>query len=74
MTTSNELLIVKTEDGIAWIQKVWMKDDLDAIRWGIEKLNTSDLVQNGIASIVRHVMRCDRWQRVTLEGKYSALE
>ncbi len=51
-----------------------MEDDLDTVAGAIEQLNAADLVEDGIVAVVLHVVRHDRGQRVTLEGKDALLE
>jgi glucokinase len=62
MTTSHKFLVVQTEDWIVRIQKVRVENDFNTVRWGIEELNTSDLIQDGIAGIISHIMRRNRWK------------
>ena len=51
-----------------------MEDDFDSVVVVVEELNSSNLVEDGIVGVVRHVVRRDRWERVALEGKYTAFE
>jgi hypothetical protein len=74
MATSYKLLVIQAEYGITCVQKIWMENDLNAIRWRIEEFDASYLVQNRVTSIIRHIMCCDRWQRGALESKSASLE
>src|SRR5277367_1847162 len=40
----------------------------------VEKLNPSNLVQNWIICVVRHVVRYNRWISSSLEREYSSFE
>lgn len=61
MATSDEFLVVESKDWIVRVQEIWMEDDLDAIRLIVEQLNASDLSQNRVVVVVRHVVRRNRW-------------
>ena len=51
-----------------------MEDDLYAIRRRVEQLYPPDLIQDGVAGIVRHVVGRDWWQSVPLEREDPTLE
>lgn len=56
MTTSYELLVVHSQDGIVRVEEIGMEDDLDFIGVVVEQLDSTDLIQNRIGGIVDHVM------------------
>jgi len=62
MAASHELLVVQTEDRIIRVQKVGVENNLDPIVACIEELDPSDLIEDGVIGIVRHVMCSDRWE------------
>lgn len=74
MTTSDKLLVVETQDRVVRVQEFGVEDDLDTIAGSVEKLDTSDLVQNRVGAVVGHVVGDDRRQRVSLESENSSLE
>jgi len=47
---------------------------LHSIGLPVEELNPSDLVENGIGSVVDHVVGDDRREGVSLESEHSSLE
>lgn len=60
MATAHKLFIVKTEYRVAAIQEVGMEDNFDPIVTMIEQFDASYLVQDGIISVVSHVVGYDR--------------
>ena len=69
---TNEVVVVDGKDGVGGAQELGVEDDLYAIRRLVEKLATSDLVENGVLGVVVHVVCDDRRQGVALHGKESA--
>ena len=74
MTTSDKLLVVQTEDRVVRVQKLGMEDDLDAILWAVEQLHSPDLAEDRVAGVIRHVVRDDWREGVSLEGEHTALQ
>ena len=123
MASSNELLVVETEDGVVGVEELRVEDDLverrenesaiesrvlehfscstglDERREGgarrfrrvaslekeesahlhsiglpVEELNPPDLVENGIGSVVDHVVSDNGRKGVSLESEHSSLE
>lgn len=60
MAAPHELLVVQTKDRIIRVQKVGVENNLDPIVACIKELDSSDLVEDGVVGIVRHVM-CSDW-------------
>ena len=57
VTPSDEFLIVHTKNRVVRIEKIWMKDDLDAIMRCIEEPHTPDLIKDRVVRVIRHVVR-----------------
>lgn len=74
MASTNELLIVQTQDRVVGVEEVRVEDHLDAIRGRVEQLHSPDLIQDGVTGIVRHIVRGDWWQSVPLEREDPTLE
>lgn len=60
MTTSNKLFIVETQDWVVGVEEFWVEDNLDSIARLIEKVNASDLVEDRVGGVVRHVVGNNR--------------
>ena len=60
MATTNKLLVVHAKDWVVRVQKIRMEDDLNAVRLIVEELNATNLVEDGVVVVVRHVMSGDR--------------
>ena len=58
---SDKFLIVHTKNRVVRIEKIWMKDYLDAVMRRIEEPHTPDLIKNRVVRIVRHVVRRHSW-------------
>jgi hypothetical protein len=54
---SDEFLIVHAKNRVVRIEKIWMKDDLDAIMRCIEEPHTPDLIKDRVVRVIRHVVR-----------------
>lgn len=74
MASSDKLLIVQAQDRVVRIQKVGVEHNLDTIAARVEQLDASDLAQDRVRRVVRHVVRRDRGQRIPLEGEDAPLE
>lgn len=74
MTTSDKLLVVKTQDWVIRVEEFWVEDDLDPIGGSVEQLDPSDLVQDWVIGVIGHVVRHDGWEGVSLQGEDSSLE
>ena len=70
--TTNEVIVVDGKDRVGGAQELGVEDDLYAIRGLIEKLATSDLVENGVLGVVVHVVCDDRRQGVALHSEEAA--
>ena len=74
MATSDEFLIVESQDRIIRVQEFRVENDLDSIIASVEKLDATNLVQDWIISVVSHFVG-DNWrERVPLECKYSSFK
>lgn len=74
MATSDKLFVIQTQNRVVRVQELWVEDDLHSIARSVEQLDSSDLVQDWVGTVVGHVVGNDRWQRVSLEGEDSSLE
>ena len=74
MATAHELFIVQTKDRIVRVQKVGVENNLHSVAGPVEKLAPTNMQQNGVCSIVRHVVGHDWRKRVTLQGKHTSLQ
>jgi hypothetical protein len=73
VTPSDELLIVHAKNRVVRIEKIWMKNDLDAIICRIEELHTPDLSENRVARVICHVVRRHGGQGVAFERENAPL-
>lgn len=71
MATPDKLLIVQPKNRVVGVQELWVEDDLDAVRGPVEQLNPSDLVQDWVVGVVRHVVGRNGRERVPLECEYA---
>lgn len=69
---THKVVVVKREHRVRRVQELWVEDDLDAVRWVVEELYPTDLVQNRILAVVDHVVRDNRGKSVSLHGKETA--
>lgn len=60
MATSDKFLVVESKNRIVRVQEIGMEHDLDAVSLIVEQLNASDLIQDRVVVVVRHVVRRDR--------------
>jgi hypothetical protein len=74
VTTSDKLLVIKTQDRVIRVEELWVEDDLDPIGGSVEQLDPSDLIQDWVVGVVGHVVRDDGWEGVSLQGEDSSLE
>ena len=74
MTSPHKLLIIQPQDRVIRIQEIRMEHNLHPIVMPIEQLHASNLVQNRVRTVVDHVVRHDRWERVPLEREDAAFE
>jgi hypothetical protein len=58
VTPSDEFLVVHAKNRVVRIEKVWMKNDLDAVICRIEEPHTPYLIENRVVRVIRHVVRC----------------
>jgi len=74
MAASHEFFVVQSQNRIVAVQEVWVEDDLDPVRSVVEQLDATNLIQDRIISVVRHVVG-DHWgERVPLERKDPTLQ
>jgi len=59
MTSSNEFLVIKPKNRIVAIQKIGMENDFDAIVAMVEKFDSTNLVENGVANVIGHIVSDD---------------
>lgn len=57
VTPSDEFLIVHAKNRVVRIEKIWMKNDLDAVIGRVEEPHTPDLSENRVVRVIRHVVR-----------------
>lgn len=57
VTPSDEFLIVHAKNRVVRIEKIWMKNDLDAVICRIEEPHTPDLIENRVVRVIRHIVR-----------------
>lgn len=74
MTTPNKFFIIESKDRIIRVEELRMKDHLHSVCTAIEELDPSDLVEDWIIAVIRHIVSDHRWERITLESKDSALK
>lgn len=74
MTTPNKLFIIQTQDGVVTVQEFGVEDNLDPVFGPVEQLYPPELVQNRVICVIRHIVRDDRRQRVSLQGEHPSLE
>lgn len=74
MTSTDEFLVIETENGVVGAQKVGMENDLDSVMRVIEELHAANLVQDRVVRIIHHIVRRNRWETVPFERKDTALE
>ena len=74
MASAHELLVVHAEDRVVTVEEVRVEDDFDAVARGIEQLHSPDLIQDRVVAVVRHVVRRDGWESVSLEREDASLE
>ena len=73
MTSANKLLVVKTQNRVATVQKVRMEYDFHTIMAVVEQFDTANLVEDWIVGVVGHVMS-DNWgKRISLQCKDPTL-
>lgn len=74
MATSNEFFIVHSKDRIVLVQEFRVEDDLYSVRFAVEELDASNLIQDRVVRVVRHVMRNDRREGVSSERQYTSFD
>ena len=57
VTPSDEFFIVHAKNRVVRIEKIWMKNDLDAVICRIEEPHTPDLIEDRVVRVIRHVVR-----------------
>ena len=73
MASTNKLLVVKTQNRVAAVQKVRMEYDFHAIVAVVEQFDTTNLVEDWVVGVVSHVMS-DNWgKRISLQCKNATL-
>lgn len=60
MASSHELLVIESKNGIVAIQEIGVEDDFDTVVTVVEQFDTTDLVENGVVSVISHVVSDDR--------------
>jgi hypothetical protein len=74
VASTNEFFIIKPKNRIITIQKVGVKDNLHAVVAMIEQFYSAYLVEDGIISIVSHVVSNDGRQGIPLQGENATLQ
>lgn len=74
MATSDKFFIIEAENRVVGVEEVGMEDHFNSVGLTIEQLDATNLVQDGISGIVRHVVGGDRWERVSLESEDATFE
>ena len=74
MATTHKLLVIHAEDGVVTVQEVGVEDNLDAVAFRVEQLDTTNLVKDRIAAVIGHVVSCNGWEGVTFESEDTTLE
>lgn len=74
MTTSNKLFIVQSKQGVVGVQELGMEHNLDAIRRVVKESQSTELAQDRILAIIRHVVCHNRRQGRPLECKCTSLQ
>lgn len=74
MASSHKLLVIQSQDRIVTVQEVGVEDDLDSIVRVVEQLDASNLVQNRVISVIRHVVCNNGWQGVPFQGENAAFQ
>ena len=74
MASSHELLVVHAQDRVVAVQEVGVKHDLHAVLRVVEELHATDLVQDRVVRVVRHVVRRHWRQGVPLEREDAPLQ
>ena len=74
MASTNELFIVQTKNRVVGVEEIWVEDNLDTVVLRVKQLDTTNLVENRVASIVSHVVSRHRRERVALKSKDTTLE
>jgi hypothetical protein len=69
VTTSDKVVVIERKNRVGRVEELGVEDYLDSVRRVVEKLYTSNLVQDRVLMIVEHIMG-DNWGKsVTLHGK-----
>jgi hypothetical protein len=50
--STDKVVVIERKDGVCRVQELRVEDDLDTVRGVVEKLYSSDLVQNGIGRVI----------------------
>lgn len=74
MTSTHKFFVIQRQNRVITVQKVGVEDNLDTIMGIVEQLDTPDLVENRIISVIGHVVCCDRRKRAAFECKDASLE
>lgn len=69
MAAPDEFLIIEPKNWVIGVEEVRVEDDLDTVVVTIEQLNASDLVQDRVRRIVRHIVSRDWRQGVTFQSE-----
>jgi len=72
--TTNKVVVVHWEDWVTGRQELWMEDDLDTVRWVVEELTPSDLVQDWVLGVINHVVSDNWWEVGALQGIETTTE
>ena len=74
MASTHELLVVHAQDRVVAVQEVGVEHNLDAVLRVVEELHTTDLVEDRVVRVVRHVVRRHWRQGVPLEREDAPLQ
>lgn len=74
MATTDELLVIQTQDWVVRVQEFWVEDDLDSVGASVEELDSSDLVQDRVGAVVLHVVGNDGRKRASLQREDSPFQ
>lgn len=74
VAAAHKLLIVQTQNRVVRIQKLGVEHNLDAIRRTVKQMDSSNLHQDRVGSVIGHVVSRHWRKRVALQGKDAALE
>ncbi len=74
MTPPHKIIIVQSKQRIIAIQKLWMKHNFHTIISVIEHTKPSKLVQDGVVTIICHVVCYNGWECVPTKRVYPSFQ